>query len=398
MRIITTEKVPIKMWLEEIEEGAIEQAKNLANLPFIFKHVAIMPDSHIGFGMPIGGVIACKNVVIPAAVGVDIGCGVGFLETNIPVEALRDISTPNGELLNAIISNIRRNVPVGFNKHKEPQNSPIFNSTPVYPIIQDELENAMYSLGTLGGGNHFIELQKNAAGNLCIMLHSGSRNFGLKIANHFDEQAKELNAKYHSTVDAKVGLAFLPVDSKEGQAYIECMNYALLFAQENRAVMMRRIKNIVFNMVQRYTDFKNVEVLSEVNIHHNYAALENHYGHNVWVHRKGATSAQEGQLGLIPGSQGTNSYVVMGKGNSESFKSCSHGAGRKMGRKQAQRELNLDAEKKILDDQGIIHGITSMSDLDEAAGAYKNIDVVMKNQEDLVSIVMKLSPIAVIKG
>lgn len=383
MKVIDTEKLPIKMWLNDIEDGAVQQAKNLANLPFVFKWVAIMPDSHVGYGMPIGGVLATKGVVIPNAVGVDIGCGMCAVRTS-----LTGIDT---ETLKKIMGRIREAVPVGFNHQKENREWAGFDAAPDIPIIQQELNASRKQLGTLGGGNHFIEIQKSDTGDIWIMLHSGSRNFGLKIANEYHKKALALCSMWHSELTDKE-LAFLPIETKEAKEYLEAMNFALEFAKQNRFEMITAIKSA---FVEQFPDIVFDEV---INIHHNYAAWENHFGQNVIVHRKGATSAREGQVGIIPGSQGTKSYIVKGKGNPHSFMSCSHGAGRKMGRKQATRELNLEAEKKLLDDQGIIHGIRNTSDLDEATGAYKDISEVMKNQEDLVEIVFELTPLGVIKG
>ena len=223
------------------------------------------------------------------------------------------------------------------------------------------------------------------------MIHSGSRNFGLKIAEHYNKLAIELNKKWHSQVPEEWDLAFLPVNSEEGQSYIREMQYAVDFAFANRKLMMDNIKNI-------FSEITNCEFDEMINIAHNYAKLEHHFGKNVWVHRKGATLADEGTIGIIPGSQGTKSYLVKGKGNIQSFKSCSHGAGRKMGRNQAQKNLNLEEEIAKLDSQGILHAIRGVKDLDEASGAYKDIDVVMKNQEDLVEILVELTPLGVIKG
>lgn len=390
------QKVPIKLWLDDIEDGALEQAKNLSNLPFVFKHIAIMPDSHQGYGMPIGGVIATENVVIPNAVGVDIGCGMCAVKTPWTTNDI-DIDT-----IKKIMGEIRKQVPVGFGHHKAEQNQD-FMPYKLYaldagnsftPVCCGEYRNALTQIGTLGGGNHFIEIQKDTDKNIWIMIHSGSRNFGLKIAKHYNELAVSLNEQWHSGIPKKWELAFLPLDDKFGQYYLKEMQYCVDFALANRKLMMNRIADIFDDTVK----WKKVDKNTIINIAHNYAKMENHFGKNVMVHRKGATLAREDTIGIIPGSQGSKSYIVKGKGNLDSFTSCSHGAGRKMGRKEAQRQLNLVDEQKMLDDQGIIHSIRGIKDLDEAAGAYKDIDIVMNNQKDLVSILVELSPIAVIKG
>ena len=391
MKTISTENLPIKLWLEDIEEGAMEQVKNLANLPFAFKHIAIMPDSHQGYGMPIGGVLATKGVVIPNAVGVDIGCGMCAVKTK-----LSEIET---DKLKAILGVIRKEIPVGFGHHKEAQNEELMPqkekevfANPDFPIVQREYKKALKQIGTLGGGNHFIEIQKGSDGYIWIMIHSGSRNFGLQIANYYNDIAKKLNAKWHSVVDLKQDLAFLPLDSEEGKAYMREMQYAVDFALANRKLMMDNILKI-------FAGFYGT-ILHEpmINVAHNYARMENHFGENVVIHRKGATLADDNTIGIIPGSQGTKSYIVRGKGNKESFNSCSHGAGRKMGRKEAERSLVLEDEIKKLDDQGILHGIRGKHDLDEASGAYKDIKTVMENQSDLVDVLVELQPLAVIKG
>lgn len=386
MKVISTEKLPIKMWLNDIEDGALAQAKNLANLPFAFKHIAIMPDSHQGYGMPIGGVLATKGVIIPNAVGVDIGCGMCAVKTS-----LTELDT---DTLKIIMGEIRKVVPVGFNKHKDKQDEILMPESPEFlPIIcSREYNNALKSLGTLGGGNHFIEIQKGSDGHIWIMIHSGSRNLGKQVADYYNKIAIELNKKWHSSVDTKHELAFLPIDSDEGRAYINEMNYCVDFALANRKLMMENIKAI-FDRACSYPEYDEM-----INIAHNYARMENHFRENVMVHRKGATLATEDTIGIIPGSQGTKSYIVKGKGNPESFNSCSHGAGRKMGRGQAQRDLNLEDEVKRLDDMGVIHAIRGVKDLDEASGAYKDIDVVMENQKDLVEILVELTPLGVIKG
>jgi tRNA-splicing ligase RtcB (3'-phosphate/5'-hydroxy nucleic acid ligase) len=246
-------------------------------------------------------------------------------------------------------------------------------------------------LASLGSGNHFIEIQKGDDKHIWIMIHSGSRNLGKKIADHYNKVAVDLNKNKHNIVPREWDLAFLLVNSKEGQSYIREMNYAVDFAFANRKLMMNRIINIFKKYFGPGIKFEPM-----INIAHNYASLENHFGQDLWIHRKGATLAKEETIGIIPGSQGTSSYIVKGKGNPASFKSCSHGAGRKMGRKQAERELNYEEEIKKM--EGILHEIKGKKQLDEAPGSYKDIDEIMKNQEDLVEILVKLKPLAVIKG
>ena len=240
--------------------------------------------------------------------------------------------------------------------------------------------------------SHFIEIQKGSDGYIWIMIHSGSRNLGYQVANYYNKLASKLSGHFKSRIPKNWQLAYLPVDSTEGQQYLLEMDYCVDFALANRKLMMERVKDALL-MIASPVHFGQF-----VNIAHNYASLETHFHKNLLVHRKGATSAQEGEIGIIPGSQGTPSYLVRGKGNRESFSSCSHGAGRKMGRKQAQRSLDLQEEQKRLEDQGIIHAIRSRRDLDEAAGAYKDIDEVVENQLDLVEVIVTLKPLAVIKG
>ncbi len=387
-QVISSETIPIKMWLSDMEESALQQAKNLANLPFAFKHVAIMPDSHSGYGMPIGGVLATKGVVIPNAVGVDIGCGMCAAKTS-----LTDISDKN---LKAVMSLIREYVPVGFEHHDKAQSqSAMPDESLVLPkgVVERNLVAARKQVGTLGGGNHFIEIQRGNDGNIYIMIHSGSRNLGLKVAEHYNSIAKFKNKLWYTGIPPKHDLAFLPIETQEAKDYMTEMNYCVEFAFANRKLMMVNIQKAFSQIIGE--SFSELEF---INIPHNYARWENHFGENVIVHRKGATSAKEGETGIIPGSQGTKSYIVTGKGNPQSFMSCSHGAGRALGRKQAQRELNLEAEIDALNKKGIIHSVRTQKDLDEAPGAYKNIDIVMENQRDLVDIRTELTPLAVVKG
>ncbi len=374
----------IKSWCENPEEGALAQAENVASLPFSPNYVALMPDAHEGYGMPIGGVAAFDKTVVPNAVGVDIGCG--MLACQLDVEGI----VP--DTLKTILGEIRDSIPVGFDHRKEVVDAELL------PIIEDELpivksqwEQARHQLGTLGGGNHFLEIQKGDDGHIWFMVHSGSRNVGLKVATHYNKIAQNLNTAWFSVVEKKKDLAFLPIWTHEGKTYMAEMKWCLDFAQANRDYMADCIERII-------SEKTGAKVLERINIHHNYAAFENHFGKNLVVHRKGATSAREGQLGIIPGSQGSASYIVIGKGNPESYTSSSHGAGRKMGRKQAINNLDLKEEQRKLDEQGILHSIRNQKDLDEAAGAYKDIDIVMEEQADLVDIRTRLQPLAVIKG
>lgn len=374
----------IKSWCDAPENGAVEQAKNLARLPFVFKQICLMPDTHQGYGMPIGGVMAADNVVVPNAVGVDIGCGMCAVQSS-----LENISVDD---LKIVLGKIREQIPLGFNRHKESQDytlMPAFEN--MHDVCEREYTSALNQLGTLGGGNHFIEVQKGSDGHVWVMIHSGSRNLGKQVADHYNKKAEEINAKYYSSVPKEWELAFLPFDCEDGRHYMAEMQYCVDFALANRKLMMTRVEDIIKEVTQ--ATFGDV-----INIAHNYARMESHFGKNVLIHRKGATSAREGEIGIIPGSQGTLSYIVQGLGSHESFQSCSHGAGRKMGRKQAQRTLDLDEEKSKLDSQGILHAIRGVDDLDEASGAYKSIDVVMKEQEDLVKPVVELRPLAVVKG
>jgi tRNA-splicing ligase RtcB len=373
-------------WCNDLELEAINQIENLSKLPFLFKHAAVMPDCHSGYGMPIGGVLATKGVVIPNAVGVDIGCGMHLLKFDV-----KDIST---DTLKKIMKTIRGTVPVGFNHRQavEVDALPSLNTKCLvgYKIVKDEFNNARTQIGTLGGGNHFIEIQKGSDGFIYAMIHSGSRNLGLKVAKHYNELAKELNGMWHTSVPSKADLAFLPEGTEEACQYLDEMLYCLEFAKANRKLMAWFIESAFLE--------HGFNKIDEHDIHHNYVAKENHFGENVWVHRKGATRAYENEIGIIPGSQGTSSYIVKGKGNILSFKSCSHGSGRKMSRGKAIANLDLKYEQERLDKKGILHSIRSKNDLDEAAGSYKDIDKVMSEQSDLVDIVVKLEPMGVIKG
>lgn len=383
MKVIDTEKLPIKIWTDNPEQGCIEQAKHLANLPFLDKWVALMPDTHQGYGMPIGGVIASQGYVIPNAVGVDIGCGMCAVKTNLIGLPITD--------LKGIMGKIREVIPVGFAHQKTKQNVDLMPGKLEVSngIVMREWEKALSQIGTLGGGNHFIEIQKGSDGHIWLMIHSGSRNIGLQTAKHYNDLAVELNEKWKSQVPKEWELAYLPLDSKEGQDYLAEMQYCVDFALANRKLMMDRIMSVA-------NEITGASFEPMINIAHNYAVMENHFGKNVLVHRKGATKANKGLTGIIPGSMGTASYIVEGLGNEESFQSCSHGAGRKMGRKEAQRSLSLEGEQKKM--EGILGAPRNQEELEEAPGAYKSIDEVMANQKDLVKPIVELKPLGVIKG
>ncbi len=401
-------KVPVKVWLgakEDLDETCVEQAYHLSRLPFLHKWVSLMPDTHAGMGMPIGGVIAAREVVIPNAVGVDIGCGMAYTRTNVRLEEIKDIMTGNGTMVQAMIGDIMRNIPVGFSHHKTPM--PCYTLDRAYDEMDryeedgellGQLEAGYFQIGTLGGGNHFIELQADDEGILSIMIHSGSRHFGKSVCDYFHQKARELNVRYYSQVPDEYRLAFLSADSREGRRYLNWMNLSMDFARENREKMMLAVKAVMEKWIGKYTNLK-LEFSEDINCHHNYAALETHYGQEVYVHRKGAVRAENGELAVIPGAMGSYSYVVMGKGNPESFCSCSHGAGRQYSRKGAMAAFT--AEEVILDlaKQGVVLGKRGKADVaEESRFAYKDIDMVMDNQKDLVIPVRRLRTIGVVKG
>ena len=381
---------PVKIWTNDVEETAMRQIENLTTLPFLHHHLAIMPDVHAGMGMPIGGVLACDGAVIPNAVGVDIGCGMCAVKTNWKMEDL-----PAHVIRKEIMKGIRARIPLGMDHHKEAQDAkylPQGHDIDKMEIVKRRQHSILHEVGTLGGGNHFIELQKDEEGNLWIMIHSGSRNLGKQVGDYYNKIAVSLNEKWHSVVSPEIRLPFLPHGTKEFGAYWNEMKYCIDFALCNRRLMMERIQEVIADSL------KGIEFEPMINIAHNYAAFEHHFGKDVIVHRKGATLAREGVIGIIPGSQGTASYIVEGLGNPDSFCSCSHGAGRVLSRKAAIKTLDMNAEVRNLEAKGIIHAIRCQDDMQEASGAYKDIDTVIANESDLVKLKTKLLPIAVIKG
>ena len=391
-------KVPIKSWCETIEDGALGQAINLAKHPVVYHHVSLMPDCHLGYGMPIGGVIACENAIIPNAVGVDIGCGMGVIQTNMIRQTI------NQGQLQKLVVKIKKMIPCGEGKaHQQKQTWDGFseNLTDYQDrkwMTEHVKKLANRNLGTLGGGNHFIEIQSDENGLIWLMIHTGSRHLGNVIAKYYNDIAKQINVNMNASIPNN-DLAFLPLPSTEGDNYIQDMNLALKYAKENR----RRIMNQFVSAFRSI--FPNTSIEPAINIHHNYAALESHFSKKVWIHRKGATSAKKGEIGIIPGSMGTPSYIVRGLGNEESFNSCSHGAGRLLGRRNASRTLTVKECDRAM--KGIIfddwHKLKrgkekGKHDLGEAPQAYKNIDSVINSELNLIEPLIKLTPLAVIKG
>ena len=398
---------------------AIEQMEKIALLPYV-KYCAMMPDSHTGQNMPIGGVVACDNVVVPDFVGADIGCGMCAIKTNIHRSKVTEAD------LQCLFNLISQAIPVGFSHNTDKRRNTLLNlnkEAMEYIVDKSKVElgsNRLYNpigyyrtvffeqLGTLGGGNHFIEVQYDEGGFIWIMIHSGSRNMGKKIGDYFNEIAKEKNEQWYS--DGR-DIPFLPVNTDEGKGYVAWMNFALRFAFLSRRVM---IEDAFRCFKEVFSDAKitTVELIGDtidgiINIHHNFAILENHHGKNYWIHRKGTTRAFAGMTGIIPGSMGTASYIVKGLGNHNSLMSCSHGAGRKMGRMAFSRKMkdSHDQIEKSLD--GVIHSdfsdftrgkMKGIKDVSEAPAAYKDIKSVMRNQADLVSVVHELRPLVSIKG
>ncbi len=384
--------LPVKSWADHIDSGTWKQIDNLSTLECVHRHIALMPDCHEGFGIPIGCVVACKDAVIPNAVGVDIGCGMCALRTNISTTEL------DHDTIARIIHNIRREIPLGFAHHTSPRSWEGFNDAPDLDAVTRELPSAAKQLGTLGGGNHFIELQKDEWNNLWCMLHTGSRNFGYKVAAAYHRHALEY-CNAHNTRLPTDSLAWVPLSSRVAKDYCAAMDFTLAFARENRD----RIKKHCIAILARHTDCR---ILEQINIHHNFAARERHFGSEYMIHRKGATRAFRDQSGIIPGSMGNASFIVRGKDNPESFASCSHGAGRTMSRRAANKTLTLaDVQTRM---KGIVWEPSSLTkkagkktgkyDLSEAPQAYKNIDEVIALQQDCIEVLYRLTPLGVVKG
>ena len=388
------QKLPILCWAKNIEESAMEQAINLATPPCVVDHVVLAPDAHSGFGMPIGGVIAVEDAIIPNAVGVDIGCSMSLMRTNLSVEDI------NEELLRKIIGGakgypggIRANIPVGMSHNKVKQDHELFSHHDAWNntvICKEELESAQYQLCSLGGGNHFIEIQAGDDNCVYIMIHSGSRNLGYKVGNYYNKVAEELCTKWKQNDVVKNKLAFLPRGTAEFDAYVREMNICLDFAHANHQLMQDKIVEICEHIIPNFC------IIGTYFTRHNYCAIEHHMGRDLFIHRKGAIRARQGEHAIIPGSQGTASYLVCGMGNEASFTSASHGSGRKMSRTAAKANLSLKDEQARM--AGIVHNINSVDQLDEAPSAYKDIEEVIKLESDLVTPVVKFKPLAVVKG
>lgn len=392
---LETGHVPVMVYTNDVEEAALRQLDNISRMPFIHSHIAAMPDVHSGIGATVGSVIPTKGAIIPAAVGVDIGCGMNAVRLSLTASDLPDN-------LRGLRGAIEREIPVGFNLHKSdvvpnstvralrPGLERIYDKNPkLRPRNQKPYQTWVRQLATLGGGNHFIELCLDESDDVWIMLHSGSRGIGNQIGRYFIEQARNDMEKIQLNLPDR-DLAYFNEGTEHFNDYIEAVQWAQDYAMANRREMMRMILE---TLRRRLPTFKVTK--DAINCHHNYVAEEHHFGEDIFVTRKGAIRAGTGELGIIPGSMGAKSYIVQGKGDATSFCSCSHGAGRRMSRTQAKRQFN----RQDLEDQTI--GVECRKDkavIDEIPGAYKDIDVVMENQTDLVDVVHTLKQVVCIKG
>ena len=390
-----------KMWTEgvPVEDQALEQVDNVARLPFIYKHVAVMPDVHWGMGATVGSVIPTKGAIIPAAVGVDIGCGMAAIR----LEGIKAEHLPDS--LSTIRSEIEKHIPVGFGYHQK--YSPPENEVDLdwlvsfisdhYPEIgrrrkQSIREIVCSQLGTLGGGNHFIEMCIDESDDVWVMLHSGSRGIGNLIGTFFIGLAKKDMEKFFVSLPDE-NLAYFPEGTDHFNDYVDMVGWAQNYASRNRQQMMNIIAGTA-GVLRHYLPPYKLGTKA-VNCHHNYVERENHFGENVLITRKGAVRARTGDLGIIPGSMGAKSYIVRGKGNPESFHSCSHGAGRVMSRAKAKKAFTLADHEKATE------GVECRKDagvIDETPGAYKSIDAVMEAQTDLVEVIHTLKQVMCIKG
>jgi len=381
---------PVLSWAHhDLEAAETQMAKNVASLPFVFKHVALMPDVHLGKGALVGSVIATKEAIIPAAVGVDIGCGMCAIKTPFLADQLEG-------KLKTIRQEIEAAIPVGFNQNKEVETAVSnWQGWKQFKDLHSKVQNlegkALKQMGSLGGGNHFIELCLDADDQVWLMLHSGSRHIGNMLAQRHIDTAKELARLAEEKLPDR-DLAYFVAGTPEFAAYWRDLQWAQNYARFNRDVMMARFKGIVERAI---AGGKPAKPLLEVNCHHNYAEKEVHFGEEVYVTRKGAVRAQETDYGIIPGSMGAKSFIVKGKGHADSYCSCSHGAGRLMSRSKAKKQFDIDDLIRQTEgvecrkDRGVI---------DEIPGAYKPIEKVMKQQSDLVEVVATLRQVVCVKG
>jgi tRNA-splicing ligase RtcB len=392
---ISEGRVPVKVYTEDIEPQARQQLVNISQLPVVHHHVAAMPDVHLGIGATVGSVIPTLRAVIPAAVGVDIGCGMMAARLSLTGNDFSE------KKLNSIFNQINRDVPVGFDQHGERDvrahaakrfEKGLKAILEKHSGIQKRVgkrSSWAHQMGSLGGGNHFIELCLDESNQAWAMLHSGSRGIGNAIGTYFIALAKKDAEKSQLHLPDR-DLAYFPEGAAHFADYVEAVGWAQDYARANRAEMME----LVLDALRRHLPAFEV-IGAAVNCHHNYVERERHFGEDVWLTRKGAIRAREGELGIIPGSMGTRSYIVRGRGNPESFHSCAHGAGRRMSRNQAKKDFSLP--DLIRQTQGVLcrkdHGV-----LDEIPGAYKSIDEVMANQSDLVDIVHTLKQVLCVKG
>ncbi len=393
--IITKGRVPVKVYTDELEHAAYQQLTNMAHMPFIHSHIAAMPDVHCGIGATVGSVIPTKGAIIPAAVGVDIGCGMNAIRLSLNASQLPDN-------LRGLRSAIERDVPVGFAMHKYdavPDStiralsnglSSIWEKHPKLKSKQKKpYQTWIRQLATLGGGNHFIELCLDENDDVWVMLHSGSRGVGNAIGRYFIELARRDMEKIQMNLPDR-DLAYFNEGTDHFNDYIKAVGWAQDYAMVNRREMMRLVLKVLKDRLPAFKVTKEA-----INCHHNYVSEEHHFGEDVFVTRKGAIRAGAGELGIIPGSMGAKSFIVRGKGNASSFCSCSHGAGRVMSRTKAKRlfsESDLSAQT-----QGVECRIDK-SVIDEIPAAYKDIDQVMANQTDLVDVVHTLKQVVCIKG
>lgn len=387
LKVIDSERVPVKIWSDQIEEEAAKQLCNTARLPFVFKHVAAMPDVHAGKGATVGSVIATKGAICPATVGVDIGCGMMAVRTTLPYQRVLDV-------LPKLRAEIERSIPVGHqgNRTITPEVDQ-WEGWLRFPPVQDRqlFAKAYSQMGSLGGGNHFIEICLDTENNVWVLLHSGSRNVGNVLAQRHIEKAKGIMKQMFIGLPDP-DLAYFAEGTKEFDEYLHDVMWAQNYAMNNRDEMMRRILRQLAFM---FNDGKKIETVMHVNCHHNYLEREHHYGENVIITRKGAVRARINDLGIIPGSMGAKSFIVRGLGNPESFDSCSHGAGRRMSRTKARATFTLD---DLAQQTAGVECRKDIGVLDEIPGAYKDIDTVMANQSDLVEVVAQLKQVLCVKG